>query len=216
MKITSLTLYCSQLQAQYNFYHQLLGVPVVLQTAEALVLQVGYTQLRFQYQAHAVPYHFAINIPFAQIGAAHQWLRKRTTLLQDEHGELIDFHNWNAWALYAYDPAGNIVEWIARKDILETGHEPFAADAFIGISEIGVVTEGIAPVYQALNELHPLPLYDGSFDSFCAAGDAQGLFILIDKRKKKWFPIHEEAFMGDFIIDGDYHFKYEQGAVVLL
>ena len=196
------------------FYHHTLGLPVTEHSATAMAFQVGHTQLRFEYRPGAVPYHFAINIPYQQVDEAHQWLRERVTLLPDEHGELIDFSNWNALALYAYDGGGNIVEWIGRRDIPAIGLELFSAAAFMGISEIGVVTEGVAPVYDALNDLAPLPVYDGSFDRFCAAGDPEGLFIIIDKRRKQWFPTLEEAHVGDFTMRGDYNFSYIQGRVV--
>lgn len=48
-------------------------------------------------------------------------------------------------------------------------------------------------------------MYDGSFGRFLAAGNVNGLFIIIDKTKKRWFPTNEEAFFSDFKLMVEIH-----------
>jgi hypothetical protein len=63
-------------------------------------------------------YHFAFNIPENQIRSAKEWLMPRTVLLKDEQGnDYFQHSGWNSEAVYFKDPAGNILEFIARHDL---------------------------------------------------------------------------------------------------
>jgi hypothetical protein len=58
-----------------------------------------------------------------------------------------------------------------------------------------------------------IPIFDGDFSSFCALGNDEGLFILIDKNKKKWFPTNDVAHASDIIVKGDYNFAFKNGTI---
>ena len=49
-----------------------------------------------------------------------------------------DFSAWNADALYFLDPAGNVVELIARHSLPNASDAPFGPDAFLEVSEVGM------------------------------------------------------------------------------
>jgi hypothetical protein len=53
---------------------------------------------------------------------------------------VFDFPDWDAQACYFHDPAGNIVELIAHRDLDHNGMRgPFQASELLGISELGLV-----------------------------------------------------------------------------
>ncbi|MDD7886522.1 hypothetical protein [Flavivirga sp. 57AJ16] len=58
-----------------------------------------------------------------------------------------------------------------------------------------------------------IPFFSGDLMRFCALGNEEGLFILINKILKKWYPTQEEAFTSNFIIRGDYNFSFENGEI---
>ena len=49
-----------------------------------------------------------------------------------------------------------------------------------------------------LNEKTGIEVYDGNFERFCAIGDEHGLFIVINKAVKDWFPTNDKAFSSEF------------------
>src|SRR5512143_1114942 len=118
MKIDGLTLDAGDLARLYEFYGGDLGLPVVRRGAELLALQVGATQLRFKRGQGRPFYHFAFNVHPSRFERARAALAAITPLLHDSDGEeVFAFRSWNARASYFYDPAGNIVELIACRDL---------------------------------------------------------------------------------------------------
>ncbi len=68
------------------------------------------------------------------------------------------------------------------------------------ISKIGLVTDEIEPIFQKLNPLG-IEIFDGNMQRFCAAGDDNGLFIIINPNVKDWFPTGEKAHHSPFEVD---------------
>ncbi|GAA3610218.1 hypothetical protein GCM10022396_29250 [Flavivirga amylovorans] len=83
----------------------------------------------------------------------------------------------------------------------------------LSISEIGIVATNLESIYNSINNIKSIPVFDGSLERFCALGNENGLFILINKTIKTWHPTQEEAFTSNFIIKGDYNFSYENGEI---
>jgi hypothetical protein len=146
-----------------------------------------------------------------------EWLReKRIPLLKADGVELVRYKAWHATAMYFYDADRNIIEFIARRDLKADPGEPFAPGRIIGISEIGVAVTDIREAYSSLCQIGDIPVYDGTFDKFCAAGDPGGLLILIDREQKKWFPTDDPAFSSAFILRGDLSFEFKDGMIMSL
>lgn len=84
-----------------------------------------------------INYHFAINVPQNQFEDAVTWLSDRVELLSDtETGDSeIFFEDWNAHAVYCLDPAGNLLELIARHDLSNDSDRPFGSENFLEVSE---------------------------------------------------------------------------------
>ena len=135
-------------------------------------------------------------------------------VIGDADDYVSDFSNWKAKAIYFYDADHNIMEFIARERIDIESDVAFTPRTILSISEMAIATTDIKPVYEAINNIKPIPIFDGSFERFCALGNDEGLFILINKTIKKWYPTNDdEAFTSDFIIKGDYNFCFEDGKI---
>ena len=190
MNIHELTLATANLAALSHFYTQVLGLPASEATAGRLALQAGTTRLTFvQAQPSAQPYyHFAFNIPSQSFAAAETWLRPRGPLLADQYGTDV-FHStsWNASMVYFLDPAGNILELIARHSLTTTFEPPFGPEHLLCVSEIGVVTEDVDATAQTLAGVGLAEYRGPGSDTFNAIGNEQGLCIVV-RRGRVWFP----------------------------
>ena len=193
MKIKQIELQTSLVYELKEFYTQILGFPLIESDADTYFsCQTGSSVLGFRKGAsQAACYHFAFNIAENQLDVALAWLKHRNIqCCSFNEKEVIDFPNWNAHALYFLDPAGNVVEFIARHDLENTTtEEPFTTHQILEISEIGLPVTNIKTFYQSLQAALQIPIYSqiSNLKSFCAAGDAQGLFILVPL-ERNWFP----------------------------
>lgn len=190
MNITSMELATNDLQAQRDFYSNLLELPVEL-SWERLKVQAGKTTLVFT-QAEADfngAYHFAFNIPENQIQAAKEWLSKKVELLHDENRlDVFDFSNWNAHSLYFKDAAGNILEFIARHDLKNSAEGDFDGGQILSVSEIGLPSEDVIAFAKQLCERMNLSVFHGEPGAtFTPVGDDHGLFIL-PSVNRIWYP----------------------------
>jgi catechol-2,3-dioxygenase len=195
MKINTLTLQTNQIGALRAFYAEVLGLLVVDASETQCSFQVGGSVLRFQDFGIPAYYHFAFNISSGSIAEAKTWLEQRVPLLHDEElqNTIIDFSAWNAKAIYFQDPAGNIVELIARDDINTPLEGSFSEQSLLSISEVGLSVADVQASFQQLHAQTGLPLYSGTGPTFCAAGDPEGLFILVDEKEKAWYPTEVPA-----------------------
>ena len=193
MILEELRLHTSRLPEQWAFYTDTLGMEGTRESGRSFILQAGATRLAFEEKEGGPYYHFAFNIPPFQYEEALEWLKERAPILRDGDTELIDFSNWNAFAMYFYDPAGNIVEFIARRDLKFRAKEPFSAKSILSVSEAGLPVHNVRKSFECLAEQAGVPFYSGNYDNFCAAGDPHGLFILVDPRNKQWYPTEKAA-----------------------
>lgn len=190
MKITTLELPTKDLQAQLNFYANVLELPVQL-SAEKLEVQAGATQLIFT-QASADfdgAYHFAFNIPANQFHASKEWLARRTPILHDKSGkEEFESESWNSYSLYFKDAAGNILEFIARHNLKNAVDGEFDGSQILNISEIGLPSEDVISWAHELCTRFGLSVFmQGPSAIFTPIGDDHGLFILPVK-DRIWMP----------------------------
>lgn len=180
MDILSINIHTPDLDASVKFYQQKIGLK---QSGPASYF-AGNSELKFtENPSHSGIYHFAFNIPCNQIREAMHWLENRAVpLVPDNEGNtLIDFSSWNAEATYFFDPAGNIVEFIARRDLHNESDKPFGPDSILEISEIGIVTEDVlAWNAKAAKEYGVLPFEKSKpGPDFSALGTDTGLFIVV-------------------------------------
>ena len=213
MKIQEVILFTNNIQKQKQFYKTVLEFEQIEDSSERISFKAGKSILTFQYKEGVKPSHLAFNIPSNAINDALIWLRKRTEVLDCEGEKIADFSNWKAKAIYFYDADNNIMEFIARERIDKESDFAFTPRTILSISEMAIATDIIEAIYNTINNLKSIPIFDGDFTRFCALGNDEGLFILIDKNKKKWYPTMEDAFTSDFIIKGDYNFAFTNGKI---
>jgi len=214
MKIKELILFTNNLDQQIDFYSTILELPIVNSTPESTSIKIGESILTFQYKRNAVPYHFAFNIPSNKEKQALYWLKERVDFLTFDEKEIIDFSNWNAKAIYFYDFDKNIVEFISRKNLNINSDLKFSFKSILNISEMGLVTNEIKNTFNKLNKIENIQVYSGDFERFCALGDDEGLFILINNNLKKWFPSGDLIQQSDFKMKGDFNFEYINGEII--
>ncbi|HYF29997.1 MAG TPA: VOC family protein [Chitinophagaceae bacterium] len=179
------------LDAMRNFYEKTIGLQVLSQTADQLVVMGGTTSITFSYvkNKNSRPfYHFAFNIPENKIYKAFEWQKKRTPLInprpnntRDPMKEVVDFSHWNAHSIFFLDPAGNLVEYIARHDLNNATTGDFSPKDILYVSEIAFIVSEVETAGNAfLNELN-LKQYRPSSPGFWPIGDEYGLLLMIDK-----------------------------------
>jgi catechol 2,3-dioxygenase-like lactoylglutathione lyase family enzyme len=196
MQIQHLWLQTKKLEDLFDFYTRVLGLPLLEQTRSSFTVNIGASKLSFeQSESGETPvYHFAFNIPENQLLEAKAWTEARVSLIPDAQGRtLFRTDSWNAEQFYFYDPAGNILELIARHDLDNPSSQPFSVQSLENISELGVASLDPAQTAARLE----LPLYRcQANDTFMSVGDEQGLLILV-RRGRIWFP--ETAKAAEFV-----------------
>ena len=214
MKIKELTIYTNNIQRQIDFYSQILNLNIVEKSMDSVCFKVGDSILTFRYRKSYTPYHVAFNIPSNKEIEALKWLKERVEIISFESYELIDFKNWNAKSMYFYDSDLNIIEFISRKDLKLVHKGKFSSNSILSISEIGIGTLNIERVYNDINKLKPIPIFDGNFDKFCALGDQKGLFIVANMKRKTWFPSNDSIHPSEFVIKGDLNFEFKNEKII--
>lgn len=213
MEIKEVILFTNDILKQKRFYKSVLEFEQIEDLAEKISFKAGSSILSFHYKEVVKPSHLAFNIPSNAIYDALIWLRNRTDVLDCEGEKIADFSNWKAKAIYFYDADNNIMEFIARERIDFESDVAFAPQSILSISEMAIATTSIESIYKSLNAIKPIDIFDGDFKRFCALGNDEGLFIVIDKSIKKWYPTMDQAFTSDFIIKGDYNFAFIDGKI---
>jgi|25_taG_2_1085351.scaffolds.fasta_scaffold19861_2 catechol-2,3-dioxygenase len=200
MRIEFLKLYTPNVQAQFRFYSEVLGLPVEKISEENFRVKMGFSILEFEEDKNATPYHIAFHIPAHQEEKALHWLKQRVEILPDDGKEIIDFPAWQARSVYFYDKDSNILEFISRRHMYESASEEFSSASIKGISEIGLATSNVEEQFNFLNSEFGLTKFTGDYEHFCATGDDEGLIIIINKEQKDWIPVGDKAYPSSFEI----------------
>lgn len=204
MNIAGIELETHVLPALKRFYTEVLGLSLVREGRRFFSVKVGQSTLKFQTteEVDEEPfYHFAFNIPENQLDEARRWLTDRgVKLIQKDNSDLFHFKDWNADAIFFYDPAGNIVELIARHNLENARRKPFGVSSFLNISEIGVAVDNVAMFCDQLKEQFDANLWKGDRKNFAAVGDENGLFIVVPI-DRPWFPVDRKAVAYPIAVD---------------
>lgn len=190
MNITYLELPAKDLTTQQHFYSSVLDLPVT-SSADILEVQAGATRLIFT-QADSDfdgAYHFAFNIPENQFHAAKEWLSYRTPLLSNTEGKNeFSSQSWNSDTVYFKDPAGNVLEFIARHDLENSVVSEFDSEQILNVSEIGLPSEDVIVWANELCTKLGISVFrQEPSETFTPVGDNNGLFI-IPIKNRIWIP----------------------------
>jgi catechol 2,3-dioxygenase-like lactoylglutathione lyase family enzyme len=186
MRIHQMVLTTNRINDLAEFYRDVLSLRTT-QHNDSLHIRVGESEIVFR-SGEAARYHYAFNVPQNQFEAAKAWCKARVPLISDGHSDTIHHEDWNAHAVYFYDPAGNIVELIARHTLSNDEVGAFSEAQLLNVSEIGVCAESVPDAVKTVTETTHMPIYRGAGGTeFTAVGDENGLFITV-RRGRIWYP----------------------------
>lgn len=197
----------ASLRQMKEFYRGTLGLSILDERPDRLTIAGGVTSITFvktKADGGNPFYHFAFNIPENKILSAREWQQKRTTVLplfpalRDPKfpDDVIHFRSWNAHSIYFFDPAGNILEYIARHDLKNSAAGPFTSKDILYASEIGFVADDVPEMASQIGQSFGLTPYRQGTDAFTAVGDEHGL-LLVFKRGRNMSPGLEKPTLAD-------------------
>lgn len=211
MEIKILTLQTGKLEIMKEFYTQYLGFSLCGESPKSFQIQVGTSILEFTNEnvVGEPYYHFAFNIPPNQFQEAKEWLKGKTTLLLEDGEDEADFSFWPAHACYFEDPAGNIVELIARYYVNPNSESTFAVNNILNISEIGLIVKDSPRVGEQFKEIN---IFDSDNDPITTSSlnfmqeNKNGVFIILASIGRRWLFSEKksEIFPMKIILDKQY------------
>lgn len=193
-RILSLELLTSApLDEMAAFYGGRLELPVEL-AAGRLLVTAGASEITFRSGASgsAPYYHFAFNIPENKILAARDWQLERSELfltpenLRDPNfpNDVRHFRNWDAHSVFFWDPAGNVVEYIARHTLANASSGAFTSEDILYASEIAFASDDVPAAGAYLEAELALPRYQSASEAFHATGDEHGLLLVFRRGRQ--------------------------------
>ena len=190
MNINWIELHTRDLQAQKEYYSQVLGFHTKM-SRHQLTIALGKSGLIFT-QADSNfdgAYHFAFNIPENQFSTAKEWIMSRQSLLRDVEGkDEFSSQTWNSQSIYFKDPAGNVLEFIARHAMQNAASGIYNESQILNISEIGLPSEDVVSWANDLcKTLRISPYKQEPDENFTPVGDEDGLLIL-PLKGRIWMP----------------------------
>lgn len=207
MKLTEIHMQTHAPDALAHFYEQLLELPTLQHADGTVQVTTGTSNLYFHPISNGTQpfYHFAINIPNNQFEEAYSWLKARADLLTHAGKDWINFERINADSVYCYDPAGNIVELIARHDLPNASTAPFGPESFLEMSEMGLPVSDVETYVQHLCSSTGMNVWKLSSinDTLTFVGDAHGMLIIVVENRD-WLMTNKPAaaFPAEVLIDG--------------
>lgn len=183
----------ASLEEMADFYAGVLELKVLERDRTHLVVAAGETRLSYTRQPaeQGSPfYHVAFNIPENKILAARDWQLERTELDNNpsaprhpDHPDVVHFAHWDAHSVFFRDPAGNLLEHIARHTLDNAAPGPFSSRDVQCCSEIALVldAEDLRPEADRIAAAIGVERYRTSSARFVALGDENGLVLVMKK-----------------------------------
>jgi len=173
-----------------DFYGSTLGLRTSPVDKGAFTLFTRGTEVSFAGASSGskkIHYHFAFNIPQNQIRQALDWAKSRVALIPAWGNlgdaaypkEIIHFRHWNAKSIFFFDPAYNLVEFIARHELKNDESGKFSSTSLLCASEIGLPTNSPEATAKTLHKDLGLLGYPSGTPPQFAMGDANGLLLCL-------------------------------------
>lgn len=202
-----LHLIANNLNEQATFYRDILKVPVH-ETNSAVHVTIGKSQITFTSDSTVDSpfYHFAFTIPENQLENAMAWLEPNCPIasIKGSRRKVMNFRNWNAHSCYFFDPAGNILEFIAHHDLENGTRKKFDSNQLLHVSEIGLVAPDVPTFEAQITKYLGLTPYISSSEVFSPLGDVNGLLIVV-QQDRIWLPtvdVPAGVFPTDIVLGG--------------
>ena len=217
MRIARIKLYALELEPLRRFYRDTLELPLCEDGEGSFTVRAGQSLLTFDQglpdsdsssSSDEPPYyHFAFNISENKIAEAVEWLERKGVAISPVNGRtVVRSESWDSDSVYFVDPAGNIVEFIARHGLSNGADTPgFSAENIVNISEIGCGTDDVNELSGLLRKRLRGSVYLEGDDLFTPIGDEEGLIILSSLRRNwlgsnkpvRIFPMEITVLMGE-------------------
>jgi catechol 2,3-dioxygenase-like lactoylglutathione lyase family enzyme len=149
--------------AMKEFYGKTLDLRLLDERDDRFTVEAGETRITFVSSADKVDgrppfYHVAFNIPENKIVKALEWQKARSPILSIPErnraagfpAEVVDYQHWNAHSVFFLDPAGNVLEYIARHDLKNPDNAPFGWSDILYVSEIALVVDDVPAMAESL------------------------------------------------------------------
>lgn len=219
VEIRRVTLKTNAIQALKGFYKEVLDMDILNEDDQSFEVAVGNSILEFiSTNVKGNPYyHFAFNIPSNKFNEAKSWVESRVQLNTEDGEDEADFSDLPAHSLYFYDPAGNIVEFIARHSISKDSDDPFSSQSLLKISEISVTVQDAQSAGERLSrigirERDQEPI-DGSALNFMGRREDGNSLLLIEPgrrwifsdKRAEVYPLEILLDTGDRIMVNEQH-----------
>ncbi|GAF20331.1 hypothetical protein JCM19046_5056 [Bacillus sp. JCM 19046] len=139
---------------------------------------------------------------------AKEWTKKRVILLRERGQDDVHFTDDMAKAIYFEDPAGNIVEFIAREETTpNASEEEFTIGHVSGISEIGLSSNQLkVDANQLLSMGIPVRndevIHYSSYLTFFGEY-TDGVYIILAPVGRRWLFSKKEAIACPILIETD-------------
>ncbi|MFD1885882.1 hypothetical protein [Paenibacillus wenxiniae] len=187
--IKQLTLYTAPFHRMLEFYTKVLGEDHVHQQADAFTITLKESQIQFRTAAGETNpfYHVAINIAANHFQAAKTWLSRFGELLTENGSDQAYFKFLDAYSCYIEDPAGNIIELIARQQAAPVLDVPFSPAQLLSIGEINITTHDVQQAALLLKQASlPVELDQMETTGLNFVGE-QDMFLLLGPVGRRWF-----------------------------
>ncbi len=194
----------TRLDAMRKFYGETMGWPVE-RVGASLRVRAGGTELRFDPTTHedAPYYHVAWAIPSNKFELGKAWLAARLPLLVHPDGrDEFHFPSVRRRALYFADPAGNVLELIARDDLGDRAEGAFGLGDLLYVNHVGLVVDDMDATIHSIRGSLGLEPTAPPTSTFTKLGDAYRHVVLVP-RNRLWLPEMNrgaEVFAADVVM----------------
>ncbi|WP_411345492.1 glyoxalase [Paenibacillus sp. WLX1005] len=210
-RIQHLILYTAAIKPMHDFYVQVFGKDIVQLQSSGFTIQFGTSRLEFKEVTNGTKpfYHFAINIAANHLEQAKAWIAKTTPLSTEEGQDDTHSEFFNSYSCYFEDPAGNIVECIARQQHAPTDLNDFTPASIQSIGEINITTPSVLATANLLHKANmpiQLELIDEQRLNFVGSMDA---YLLLGPVGRRWFFSHQLSEIHPLTIQFDHSLQLD-------
>ena len=189
----------ADLKSMVQFYSGKMGFDTLYKDEHKCTFKTGNSIVTFnRVETNNRPhYHFAFNISEQKIKQAELWLKSNDieiikppnslTQIPEFSKNIVYFRHWDAHAVFFYDPAGNVVELIARHTLKDGQTGNFSESDIHYVSEIGLVTDNVAVLSKEITKALHLTSYNRQSDRFAAIGNEAGLILCFQSGRRAVF-----------------------------
>ncbi|WP_144512531.1 hypothetical protein [Bacillus sp. FJAT-22090] len=182
----SVKLFTDKLKQLKGFYGNVLELNIIESADDYFKVAIGTSILIFQQSPNVTLYHFAINIPGNQFTLAKHWVKERVSLNREAAVDETYYPRFDADAFYFEDPAGNVIELIARRHVDKWSG--FSVDSLLNLSEVSITTPFVEEVGKQLVDkgVHVFGHVDIEPNELNFLG-SKDTFILLVPPNRRWY-----------------------------